>query len=121
MITMPTLTETALSTLSAWELNLIKPFLDHRNRIQAFWQSRLTFPQQFVYGHLLKRLYSDTRFTVPVIYLNDPFVYPFYQYYESGDWRGFKEQLVYDPVDLLKLIDKLVSLVSYDPKTRVLR
>ena len=121
MITMPTLTETALSTLSDWELDLTKPFLDHHNRIQTFWQSRLTFPQQFIYGHLLKRLYRDDRFSVPVTYLNDPFVYPFYWYYESGDWRSFKEQLIFDPVDLLKLIDKLVSLVSFEPKTRVLR
>lgn len=121
MISMPTLTPTALATLADWEIELTKSFLDHHNRIQPFWQSRLSFPQQFVYGHLLKRLYQDTRFSVPVTYLNDPFIYPFYQFYESGDWRGFKDQLVYDPVDLIKLIEKLELLVSYDSISRILR
>ena len=118
---MPTLSFSALSQLSEWEEEIVRSFLDHHHRIRPFWQGRLSFPEKFVYGHLLNKLYQDPRFCVPVIPLSDPFIYPFRTYIDSGDWKGFKEQLIYDPVDLLILIQKLMKLVTLDQTTIALR
>ena len=117
MISIPTLPQTALASLSDWERSLVTPFLDKYSRIIPFWQSRLSFPSMFVYGHVLKRLYRDTRFIVPLTHLQDPFVYPFKQYVDSGNWREFKTRLIYDPTYLLKLIEKLLTLVVFNPDT----
>lgn len=122
MIIMPSLTEDQLQWLEDWEQSIVRSFLDHHNRIIPYYQARLTFSQQFVYGNLLNRLYRDNRFSVPLTHLQDPFIYPFQYYVDNPEnWREFKSRLIPDPLDLLLLIEKLLNLVYFNSETLTLR
>ena len=101
-----------LDSFTDWELKIIKPFLTQKNEIIPRLELILPSPSTFVYQEVLHRLYRDTRFSVPVMYLNDRFQNRFYSLVENRDWRKFRTLLVYDPLDLLKLINKVIKAID---------